>query len=310
MTKRILLFVAMMYCAVSVFAQTEYTDGQGIKYTLDGTTATVSKYTGSSNSIVIPETISSNGVTSIGGNAFYHCEKLASVTIERGDLGELVFGDYVITYVPSNCNIELKYTGTLHTGFAVAFDITAGTGISIDGNKIVFARETSNATLTTKEVSGALSITKSNDGKYVATIDGNSTSSISLSEDIAVSSVTYYRDFRADGGAYTIMLPFDFTVTSDVKGSFYTLSTLEPTETPSVWKANMSDAITVIQAHTPYIFVPSENFSEMTFSDVTLRATTGALLTNACENTNNNQRQNIQSKILNPRRGVPRVRSN
>ena len=234
-------------------------------------------------SVTIP-----NSVTSIGNYAFFKCSSLTSVTIERDDLGNLVFGKNVFYYVP--CDIELKYTGTLHKGFSVAYDITDGTGISIDGNKMVFKyNNTSEATLTTKEVSGAVSITKSNDGKYVATIDGKSSSSISLDEDIAVSTVTYNRAFVNDGGAYTIMLPFDFTVTSDVKGSFYTLSLLETTETPSVWKATMSDPITDIKAHTPYIFVPSEDFSKMTFSDaegITLKATTSAPLTNPCANKN------------------------
>ena len=235
-------------------------------------------------SVTIP-----NSVTSIGKYAFEECTGLTSVTIERGDLGNLVLGKDVFYYVPSNCDIELKYTGTLHKGFSVAYDITANKGISINGNKMVFAYNTSEATLTTKEVSGALSITKSNDGKLIANIDGKSSSSISLDEDIAVSTVTYNRAFVNDGGAYTVMLPFDFTVTSDVKGSFYTLSSLETTETPSVWKAKMSDAITDIKAHTPYIFMPSEDFDEMTFSDaegITLKATTSAPLTNPCANSN------------------------
>jgi hypothetical protein len=179
----------------------------------------------------------------------------------------------------------LEYTGTLHNGFSLAYDITDGTGISIDGNTLTFGSENSPFTLTTKEVCGALSITKS-DGKLTAAIDDNSSSSISLAEDIAVASVTYNRSFVNDGGAYTIMLPLAFDA-SDAKGSFYTLSSLEPTETATVWKAKMSNPITEIAANTPYIFMPSEDFSETTFSDaegITLKATTGAPLTNPCAN--------------------------
>ena len=139
-----------------------------------------------------------------------------------------------------------------------------------------------------KEVLGAITITGSGDVVNSATIDGNTTAALAIAEDITnVNTVTYKRDFTADGGAYTIMLPFSFTASSDIKGSFYTLSSLEPTdEDPTVWKATMSSAISEIQANTPYIFVPSEDFSEMTFSNVTLKATESAPLTNVCANTN------------------------
>lgn len=122
--------------------------------------------------------------------------------------------------------------------------------------------------------------------RTTATIDGSSSEQISITSDIEVDEVTYSRTFTADGGAYTIMLPFGFTVTSDIKGTFHTLSTLEPTETETVWKATMSDAITTIEANKPYIFVPSEDFDEMTFSNVTLEKTTSVPLSNVCANTN------------------------
>ena len=118
-------------------------------------------------------------------------------------------------------------------------------------------------------------------------IDGSSDYSLPIAEDIEVDEVTYSRTFTADGGAYTIMLPFYFTVTDAIKGTFHTLSSIAPTtENPAVWKAEMSDAITSIEANKPYIFVPSANFSEMTFNNVTLKKTIGAPLTNVCENTN------------------------
>ena len=133
---------------------------------------------------------------------------------------------------------------------------------------------------------GALTISHLGD-RTTATIDGSSDYSLPIAEDIEVDEVTYSRTFIADGGAYTIMLPFDFTVTDAIKGTFHTLSSIAPTtENPAVWKAEMSDAITSIEANKPYIFVPSEDFSEMTFNNVTLKKTTGAPLTNVCENTN------------------------
>ncbi len=135
---------------------------------------------------------------------------------------------------------------------------------------------------------GALTLTQDQNG-ITATIEGNydQADALTITEDIAVKSVTYNRSFAHDGGAYTIMLPFGFTVTSDIKGTFHTLSSIAPTtENPSVWKATMSEAITTIEANKPYIFVPSEDFSEMTFENVTLKKTTSVPLTNVCANSN------------------------
>ncbi len=77
----------MMFCAVSVFAQSEYTDNQGVKYTRYGATATVSGHTKKlNNEITIPATIPSDEigwcrVTSIGEHVFGACTSLTSVTI-------------------------------------------------------------------------------------------------------------------------------------------------------------------------------------------------------------------------------------
>ena len=212
-------------------------------------------------SVTIP-----NGVTSIGYNAFYYCTNLASVTIERGDLGNLVLGEWVFKNVASGCNIELKYTGTLHDGFSVAYDITDGAGISIDGDKMVFTGETSKATLTTKEVSGALTITKS-DGKYIATIDGAYTGAdaFAIGEDIEVASVTFNRTFTSSATS-TIILPFYIAEGKYSGGDFYTLKSVEN---------NIADMtkVTSVTAHTPYLFVPDGETFSIT-GNVTIKATT------------------------------------
>ena len=80
------------------------------------------------------------------------------------------------------------------------------------------------------------------------------------------------------------MLPFSFDASS-VKGTFHTLGSITP-DNGTVWKAMPSSEITEVAANTPYIFFPSESFTEMTFTDVTLIKTTDALLTNSCEATN------------------------
>ena len=130
---------------------------------------------------------------------------------------------------------------------------------------------------------GALTISYFGD-RTTATIDGSSNYSLSIADDIDVDEVTYTRSFVNDGGAYTIMLPFGFNASS-VKGTFHTLGDITPV-TETVWKAEPSSAITEIEANTPYIFFPSEDFNEMTFENVTLKTTTSEPLTNVCGNTN------------------------
>ena len=212
-------------------------------------------------SVTIP-----NSVTSIDRLAFYNCDKLTSVTIERGDLGSLVLGRGVFYRVASGCNIELIYTGTSYDGFSVAYDITDGAGINIDGNKMVFTGETSEATLTTKEVSGALSITKTDD-KYIATIDGAYTGAeaFAIGEDIEVASVTFNRTFTTSATS-TIILPFAITEGNYSGGDFYTLKSVEN---------NIADMtkVTSVTAHTPYLFVPDGETFSIT-GNVTIKATT------------------------------------
>lgn len=108
MKKNFLLFVAMMICTVSVFAQEIFTDQQGFKYTLNvrSHAAVVSGHTDDLKSeIVIPETIQSEGntysVTSIGNRAFLSCQVLTSVTIPNSvtSIGDSAFYNAGLTSV-------------------------------------------------------------------------------------------------------------------------------------------------------------------------------------------------------------------
>ena len=206
-------------------------------------------------SVTIPD-----GVTSIGEYAFNGCYMLAEVTIERSDFGNLVFGEYVFSGVANICDVELKYTGTSHKGFSLAYDITDGTGISIDGNKLVFAESTSEATLTTKEVCGALSITKS-DGKLVATLDGDYTDNdaFSISEDINDVQLTVNRTFDAGTGYTTITLPFSLSADQlEQYGKFAQINNVGYKTDESKWIAEAS-SVTSVEAYKPYLFQPTQN---------------------------------------------------
>ena len=214
-------------------------------------------------SVYIPKS-----VTSIGDYAFYYCTDLTSVIIERSDFGNLVFGESVFSYVGNGCQVELKYTGSLHEGFSVAYDIAGGTGISIDGNKMVFTGETSEATLTTKEVCGALSITKSN-GKLVATLDGDYTDNdaFSISKDINDVQLTVNRTFDAGTGYTTITLPFSLSAAQLAKyGTFVQIKNVGYKTDESKWIAE-AYTVTSVEAYKPYLFQPTTNGqNEMTWN--------------------------------------------
>jgi uncharacterized repeat protein (TIGR02543 family) len=253
-----------------------------------------------------------DGYTFLGWTYEGQDEPTTTVTIPKGSTGNEEFtanwaklltnADITIpdipaqTYTGSPIEPEITVTDgettlTLGTDYTVSYSDNTNVGTAtatITGKGNYSGTVEKTFTITAKVTTlGALTLTQDQNG-ITATIEGNydQADALTITEDIAVKSVTYNRSFAHDGGAYTIMLPFGFDVTSDIKGTFHTLSKLEPTETETVWKATMSEAITTIEANKPYIFVPSEDFDEMTFENVTLKKTTDAPLINVCENKN------------------------
>ena len=211
-----------------------------------------------------------SNISDIPAQSFTGSPLKPSVTVKDGNKVLELKTDYTVSYT-NNTNIGTatatisgkgNYSGKVEKTFTIAQKVTE---------------------------SGALTLIENQNG-ITATIDGNSSSSISLAEDIDVASVTYTRNFEYDGNAYTIMLPFSFKTESFAEGTFHTLeSVTSDSKNPSIGIANMSAAITKVEANTPYIFMPSEEIgkiTEMTFTNVTLIKTTDAQLTNSCEATN------------------------
>ena len=272
---------------ISVGSANYYTEGTAVTVAATVPSSGMKKFTTTGASASTTETLGQYTLTMPANDVTV---SLADVTLTISDIDNQTYTGSAIT--PEITVTDDETTLTLNTDYKVSYsnNTNAGTAKAIITGKGNYSGAIEKTFTITPKVTtlGALTLTEYGD-RTTAVIDGNSAESLSIDseEGIAVNSVTYSRNFVNDGGAYTIMLPFSFTVTNAVKGTFHTLSSIAPTtETETVWKATMSDAITTIEANKPYIFVPSEDFDEMTFENVTLQSTVSAPLTNVCANTN------------------------
>lgn len=92
----------------------------------------------------------------------------------------------------------------------------------------------------------------------------------------AVSNVILNRQFTADGAWYTLCLPFDLNE-DQIAASLGTCQIMQLTE--SYMKGEDAlylqfDEVATIEAGRPYLFMPSADISNLTFTDVTIDATT------------------------------------
>ena len=98
-TKLLLLILAiLMPMMVNADPVAEYTDEQGVKYSLnnDGNTYSVSGYTDAcTGDIIIPSSVNGCSVTSIGNSAFMNCYALSTITIPNSvtSIGQNAFSD-------------------------------------------------------------------------------------------------------------------------------------------------------------------------------------------------------------------------
>ena len=103
-----------------------------------------------------------------------------------------------------------------------------------------------------------------------ATIDGTSVATVSIPEDVTVSSVTYNRAFTM-GRPSTVMLPFSKDVNEISGGTFYTFGGVEKKN--NKWEATMNEVMGSLTANTPYLFVPTG--TSLTFTGGATLNTTG-----------------------------------
>ena len=117
---------------------------------------------------------------------------------------------------------------------------------------------------------GALTLTEDQNGK-TATLDGayTGTDAFVLTEDIAVTSVTFNRTFTP-GATSTIILPFAISSRSYSGGTFYEFQSVDYEN--GKWVASLTKVAGDIAANKPYLFVPSGDKLTIT-GGVTLTAT-------------------------------------
>lgn len=110
------------------------------------------------------------------------------------------------------------------------------------------------------------------DGKKIATIDGASTETISITEDITVDSVIYNRSFEA-GVPATVMLPFD--VDGWRMPDFEKFSYIKVTkwwdgneQHPPKWILHLRHEAYAnnLKANVPFMVIPSKNVDQVVFN--------------------------------------------
>ena len=127
---------------------------------------------------------------------------------------------------------------------------------------------------------GAVTITKADDGKFRATIDGNytGTETLSIPDEIEVDEVDYDRELEV-GVPVTAMLPVALPDGASVNADFYTLKKVEQVD--DRWQATMTyigDG-KLPQPNTPYAFILKEGQTKLEFNLNNKKATvqTGAI---------------------------------
>lgn len=117
-----------------------------------------------------------------------------------------------------------------------------------------------NVVLTVEVPLEVLSITDEQNEK-IATFNALNNASVIISEPINVKKVIIIRNFTADRPS-TMILPFscDASKFSSI-GTFHTISSVEYNQTTKEWEAKASDALTSIEANTPYLFKPKQSTS-------------------------------------------------
>lgn len=92
-------------------------------------------------------------------------------------------------------------------------------------------------------------------------LDLSENNALIIKEDVVADSITFDRDFKS-GVASTIMVPFNYSVGSTMKAKFYEFANVSQ-DADGAWKVSAKQ-VSVLQAHTPYLIVPTAD-GELTF---------------------------------------------
>lgn len=97
--------------------------------------------------------------------------------------------------------------------------------------------------------------------KIKTQMDLSENNALIIKDDVIADSLTFDREFTA-GVASTIMVPFNYSVNSAMKAKFYEFTDIAQ-NAEGAWKV-YAKQVTVLQAHTPYMVVPTAS-GELTF---------------------------------------------
>lgn len=114
--------------------------------------------------------------------------------------------------------------------------------------------------------SGGVKILQNEDETVVAEIDGNSTETVSFTEDVSVDRVTFDRTFSESVNS-TIMLPFTVSVNDVDGGVFYEFANLDQDESGNYHFRVKEPSASTLEANKPYIFIPSAKSITFNLSD-------------------------------------------
>ena len=208
------------------------------------------------NCLCAPATLAS-GETMASGNSATFARGWNATTTATNSYYTQTFGDaqgtkpIVTASKPSNI-------GDVGTAYNVS-------GITAYGNGLLYGSDYYCVNSQFGEIALAYS-----GSSLTATIDGTSTATVSIPEDVTVSSVTYNRAFTM-GRPSTVMLPFSKDVNEISGGTFYTFGGVEKKN--NKWEATMNEVTGSLTANTPYLFVPTG--TSLTFTGGATLNTTG-----------------------------------
>ncbi len=208
------------------------------------------------NCLCAPATLAS-GETMASGNSATFARGWNATTTATNSYYTQTFGDaqgtkpIVTASKPSNI-------GDVGTAYNVS-------GITAYGNGLLYGSEF----YCGDSQFGGIALAYS-ESSLTATIDGTSVATVSIPEDVTVSSVTYNRAFTM-GRPSTVMLPFSKDVNEISGGTFYTFGGVEKKN--NKWEATMNEVMGSLTANTPYLFVPTG--TSLTFTGGATLNTTG-----------------------------------